>query len=207
VPALISDDKIWFDAERKFRHIAGELKFARDRGDSILVLAHFEATLTALTQVLRANGIEYQRFSLFDGSRLCSRSVAEISVGLARAFPTPQAYPATASPSPGLQIIVAEHHPKRSRDEAVIEAAKSLPCPTGMCFHFSLDDPLLKHFNGDSIQRLVKKMGIDENESLSHPLITTAIRNAQQRIESEVERHLETQSIEDWFRYNYREGA
>lgn len=205
VRALLSEDKVWFDAGRKFQQISNELKAVANSGCTVLVLAHFEATLTALTASLRANAIEYQRFSLFDGSRLCAAGEPIVWVGLAREFSSPSTLSPEASPSRGIQIIVAEHHPKQSRDQAVIDAAKTLPCPSGMCFHFSLDDPLLLHFNGDSIQKLFKRLGIDEDECLSHHLITTALRNAQQKIESETHRDLQTESIEDWFRYNYRE--
>ncbi|HEU4479235.1 MAG TPA: hypothetical protein VFR80_12010, partial [Pyrinomonadaceae bacterium] len=60
----------------------------------------------------------------------------------------------------------------------------------------------LLHFNGDSMQRLLKKIGIDESETLSHPLITKAMANAQEKIESSVPQDLQTESIEDWFKYN-----
>jgi preprotein translocase subunit SecA len=202
MPALLSEDKIWFDARRKFQQISNELKAAGSSGCGVLVLAHFEATLAVLTESLRVNGVSYQRFSLFDATRLCAGSSPVVWVGLAREFQAPSVLPAPTSPSRGIQIIVAEHHPKQSRDQAVIDAALSLPCPSGMCFHFSLDDPLLLHFNGDSIQKLFSKMGIDEEECLSHHLITSAIRNAQRKIESETQRDLQTESIEDWFRYN-----
>lgn len=202
MPALLSDDKVWFDAGRKFQAIANELKAVGNNGSTVVVLAHFEATLSALSESLRANAVQYQRFSLFDAARLCSPSAPIVWVGLALEFSAPSALPPRASPSLGIQIIVAEHHPKQSRDQAIIDAAKSLPCPSGMCFYFSLDDPLLNHFSGDSMQRLFKKMGGDENQCLSHHLITTALHNAQQKIESETQRDLQTESIEQWFRYN-----
>jgi preprotein translocase subunit SecA len=202
VATLLSEDKVWFDAGRKFQAIANELKTVGKSGCSVLVLAHFEATLAALTESLRANAVEYQRFSLFDAALLCSTTVPVFWVGLAREFQAPTNLPAQTPPSRGIQIIVAEHHPKQSRDQAVIDTAKSLPCPSGMCFHFSLDDPLLKHFNGDSMQRLFRTLGGDENECLSHHLITAALRSAQQKIEAE--RDLDTQSVEDWFMYNYK---
>lgn len=40
--------------------------------------------------------------------------------------------------------------------------------------------------------------------TFSHSLITTAIANAQEKIESGVTQDLQSESIEDWFRYNVR---
>jgi len=76
-----------------------------------------------------------------------------------------------ASPS---SIIIAEHHPLRSRDEQVIKAAK-LSLLSSTHFHLSLDNPLLVHFSGDSIQQLFRRMALMKR-LLSHSFVTSAIR-------------------------------
>lgn len=106
-----------------------------------------------------------------------------------------------ASAAP-LNIIVAEHHPKRSSDEQLLAAARTITCEAQLTFHISLDDPLLTHFGVRSIQQLYQRLGIDEETNLSNPMITTAIRRAQEKIERQVPRDLPAWSIDDWFRHN-----
>jgi hypothetical protein len=47
--------------------------------------------------------------------------------------------------------------------------------------------------------------GRDEADPISNPLVTRAIRGAQVKIETQVPKDLQTESIEDWFRYNLKE--
>jgi preprotein translocase subunit SecA len=101
-----------------------------------------------------------------------------------------------------LTIVVAEHHPLRSRDEELIQAAKTAACPTQVTFHISLDDPLLTNFGVGAIQKLFKQLGMAEDTCLSNSLITTAIRGAQEKLEKELSNDLPARSIEDWFKYN-----
>jgi preprotein translocase subunit SecA len=209
--AVLLDDKIWWNTERKLTGIAQETAFATVRGGNVLVLSHFERTLSAVETALRTTNIEPESFSL-DAAELCEsslQSTGRVWIGLARAFHTPSRQFASASSSEAqerrqsaLSIIVAEHHPLGSRDEQLIQTAQALSCSPQICFHLALDDPLLVHFSGDSIQKLFRRMGADEETSLSHSFVTTAIRRGQEKIEREVPRDLTAQSIDDWFKYN-----
>ena len=49
------------------------------------------------------------------------------------------------------------------------------------------------------------RLGADEETCLSNSMITTAIRRAQEKIESQVARDLAAESIDDWFKYNLPE--
>jgi hypothetical protein len=197
-----TDDKVWFDAAHKVQQIAAQTRLAASNRQNVLLLAHFETTLSALSEPLRGYGVEYERFSLFDSTALCAGATAKVWVGPARAFQAPKTFPLERVSSSPLQIIVAEHHPKQSRDQAIIEAANGLSCPGELCFHFSLDDPLLKHFGGPSLQGLFERLGMAGDSCITHPLVTSAIRNAQAKIEKEVPVDLQTESIGDWFKYN-----
>jgi preprotein translocase subunit SecA len=61
---------------------------------------------------------------------------------------------------------------------------------------------LLKHFGGPSLPGLFERLGMAGDSCITHPLVTSAIRNAQAKIEKEVQMDLQTESIEDWFKYN-----
>jgi preprotein translocase subunit SecA len=89
-----------------------------------------------------------------------------------------------------------------SQDEEVRRAAARISCNAQLCFYFSLDEPLLRHFGSDSIKGLFERLGADKDEPLAHHLINTAIRTAQEKIEKKVGKEMPTHSAEDWFKYN-----
>ncbi|MGH9971412.1 MAG: hypothetical protein ACREBG_26960 [Pyrinomonadaceae bacterium] len=204
MPVSLVDDRVWFDTSSKLKEICSQVDASLAEGRNALVLSHFQSTLSSLEQLLRERAIPYQKFSAYDSSILCSAADRTVWVGLARAFQPPNALNLQTAATARVQIVIAEHHPRQSKDQAVIDAAAKLACASELCFYFSLDDALLKYFDGESIQRLFRQLGIDERECISHPLVTTAIRGAQEKIEDLVPKDLQAESIEDWFKYNLR---
>ena len=201
------DDQVWWNVERKLQGICDEIAATVAAGGAVLVLAHFEGALAIVEKALRARPIEFQEFSLFDSSKLCQTDGAgKVWAGLARAFQPPGTRvpdkTAAARAELPLEIVVAEHHPLRSRDEQLIRAAATLACPTQLTFHISLDDPLLTNFGVRSVQQLFKQLGIAQETCLSNSMITAAIRRAQEKIEKQVANDLPAPSIEAWFKYN-----
>jgi preprotein translocase subunit SecA len=100
----------------------------------------------------------------------------------------------------------------QSRDQRIVDAAARLACEARLCFYFSLDDPLMKHFGNQSIKALFERLGIAKDAKdakdacISHHLVNTAIRTAQDKIESKVGKDVPTHSAEDWFKHNLPEG-
>lgn len=201
MPVIQSDDKVWFDETIKLNQICADVLDARNRGHSVLLLSHFEATLAGLASMLRDKDIRYERFSSLNPTDLCTSPPGKVWLGLARGLPVSSEITTITEVAP-LEITVAEHHPMQSRDQEVIDAAAKLACKAQLCFYFSLDDPVMKHFGAASITALFERLGIEKSECVSHPLVTTAIRTAQENIESKVGRDLPTHSVEDWFKYN-----
>lgn len=203
------------DATHKVREICREIQASSAGGQQCLVLAHFPATLSLVEEQLRQAALPYQRFSTFDFSALGSGlsvsggaaegSKGSIWLGLARSFQPPSGVNNHAESAQPVRIIVAEHHPRQSLDQGIIEAAGRLSCGVELSYHISLDDPLLLYFGSTSLRPLLEKLGLDESTCISHPLVTGAIRRAQERIERTVQRDVQTESLADWFRYNLPE--
>jgi preprotein translocase subunit SecA len=198
---LRHDDKVWFDSARKFQHLVADVAAAHADGRNVLLLSHFEFTITRLNTLLSDSEIPHQRFSLFDSAALCGSPAGKVWIGDVRAFRAPGALLSETSSLP-LEILIAEHHPLRSRDEEIIAAAAKLPCQTGICFYFSLDDPLMIYFGAVSIQEMFKRLNIPQDEAITHHLVTTAIATAQQKLESKAPKDVPAHSVEDWFKYN-----
>ena len=203
MPVSMIDDKVWFDETTKLQQVCNDVASARLDGGSVLLLSYFEATLSRLSALLQEKGISHDQFSVLNPAELCASSSGKVWLGSALAFHVGQ----TTSPvvtGQHLEIIVAEHHPMQSRDQQVVDSAKRLACEGQLCFHFSLDDPVMRHFGSDTIKALYERLGIPKDECISHQLVTRAIRTAQEKIESQVGRDVPTHSAEDWFKYNLR---
>lgn len=196
------EDKVWFDGDRKLDGICRDVSEANANGSNALVLAHFQSTLTEVEASLRVRRIEYTSYLPLDFSSLCSRGHgSSVWAGLASYFQTRVLSPSEKSHS-SLRILIAEHHPMASKDQTLIEVTGSMSCHAQVIFHSSLDDPILDHFGGDRLRSLMKQLGMDEQECISNPVISTAIRNAQEKIESKVKREMQTTSPDDWLKYN-----
>lgn len=203
------EDKIWLDGNRKLDGICEDALDARAELSNALILAHFKSTLSIVEGRLSARAINYKAFSPLDFSTLCFRghdtTSTSVWVGLASYFQARSSAPSPASIKQSrraLLILVAEHHPLASRDEAVLDAARSLACDAQVTHYTSLTDPLLNHFGGDRIRGLMTQMGMEEQECISSPVINRAIRNAQEKIQKQVQREMRTNSPEEWFRFN-----
>ncbi len=197
-----NDDKVWFDEATKLEQICVEVAGYSTNRENVLLLSHFEATVSRLAALLRDRGQTYEQFSSLNPSELCAAAGERIWLGAAGAF---QVGSRIAKPEGGtVKIIVADHHPIRSKDQMVIAAVASLPCQAELAFHFSLDDPVMKHFGAETVKSLFERLGVRKDECISHPLVTSAIRNAQEKIEREVGRDVPTHSAEDWLKYNLR---
>ena len=201
------DDKVWFDSKRKFAGICEEVQQHETQNRNVLLLTHFQTTLSILESSLKSASIDFAGFSIADTLLLCSMEHrGRILVGLARSFQvtSPQIHSSTNNSS--VDIIVAEHHPTHTKDRMIVETAARLACSPSVCFHTSLDDPMMKLFGGDNLVSLMKRLGAEESTPISHSFVTSAIRNAQEKIEKKAQRDMQTESIEDWFRYNLRDG-
>lgn len=66
----------------------------------------------------------------------------------------------------------------------------------------SLEDELLQYFGGENILAIMKKMGMNENEEVSHSMISKALQNAQRKIAEQVVLEVHSNSEKDWFEKN-----
>ena len=84
----------------------------------------------------------------------------------------------------GLHIIGSERHESRRIDRQLRGRAGRQGDPGSSQFFLSLEDDLMRLFGGmDRIANVMNKMGAEEGEVITHPLVTRSIGKAQQRVE------------------------
>ena len=86
--------------------------------------------------------------------------------------------------SGGLYIIGTERHESRRIDNQLRGRSGRQGDPGSSIFFISLQDELMRIFGGDSIDGMLKKLGLKENESIDHPWINKAMERAQKKVET-----------------------
>ena len=84
----------------------------------------------------------------------------------------------------GLYIIGTERHESRRIDNQLRGRSGRQGDPGASVFFISLEDDLMRIFGGESIDKMLKKLGLKENESIDHPWINKAMERAQKKVES-----------------------
>jgi len=83
----------------------------------------------------------------------------------------------------GLYIIGTERHESRRIDNQLRGRSGRQGDPGSSIFYISLEDELMRIFGASSIDGMLKKLGLKENESIDHPWINKAMERAQQKVE------------------------
>ena len=84
----------------------------------------------------------------------------------------------------GLCVLGTERHESRRIDNQLRGRSGRQGDPGSTIFFISLQDELMRIFGGDSIDGVLKKLGLKENESIDHPWINKAMERAQKKVET-----------------------
>jgi preprotein translocase subunit SecA len=93
----------------------------------------------------------------------------------------------------GLHIVGTERHESRRIDNQLRGRAGRQGDPGASKFFLSLDDDLMRIFGSERIAAIFDRLGAEEGEVITHPLVTRAIGNAQKRVEGrnfDIRKHL-----------------
>ena len=86
-------------------------------------------------------------------------------------------------PPCGLVIVGTERHEARRIDRQLRGRAGRQGDPGQSVFFLSLEDDLMRLFGSDRIARWMDRTGAEEGEVITHPWVTSAIGQAQKRVE------------------------
>lgn len=96
-------------------------------------------------------------------------------------------------------IIFVEHYPLLSTEQKLKQHILEVLNIQNVTFYTSFEDELLQLFGAEKILAIMEKMGFNENEPMSHNLISSSIEKAQQKIEEKVNIDTNTRQRKDWF--------
>jgi preprotein translocase subunit SecA len=93
----------------------------------------------------------------------------------------------------GLHVLGTERHESRRIDNQLRGRSGRQGDPGLSRFYLSLDDDLMRIFGSDRMAGILDRIGVVEGETISHPMLTGAIGNAQRKVEGrnfEIRKHL-----------------
>ncbi|UCF21388.1 MAG: preprotein translocase subunit SecA [Gemmatimonadota bacterium] len=86
-------------------------------------------------------------------------------------------------PPCGLVILGTERHDSRRIDRQLRGRSGRQGDPGSSRFFLSLEDDLMRLFMAERLAKIMDKLGAEEGEVITHPLVTRAIERAQKRVE------------------------
>lgn len=83
----------------------------------------------------------------------------------------------------GLKIIGTERHESRRIDNQLRGRSGRQGDPGNSRFYISLEDDLMRIFGSERLQTIVEKLGLKDDEAIESKMVTSAIENAQKKVE------------------------
>ncbi len=83
----------------------------------------------------------------------------------------------------GLHVLGTERHESRRIDRQLRGRSGRQGDPGATIFYLSLDDNLMRLFGSERISKIMDRLGVDEGDVITHPMITRSIEKAQKRVE------------------------
>lgn len=183
-PSLKIIDFIWKTKEEKYRAIANKML----SGEAIIFVNFFDDTKNELIQIanvlqvpVSASLSTYEKILLLSADNLMQTNTALKH-----------------------QIIFAEHYPSFAIENEVLAHLGEKVDQQAITFFMSLDEPLFQYFGAERIVAILERMGFQENESISHNMLTESIKKVQQKIDQEAKSMQAAQNAKEWFALNLR---
>ena len=84
----------------------------------------------------------------------------------------------------GLHILGTERHESRRIDNQLRGRSGRQGDAGSSRFYLSMEDSLMRIFASERVSNMMKKLGMEEGESIEHPWVSRAIENAQRKVEA-----------------------
>lgn len=194
-------DNVCVNEEAKRKNMIKALMESLSGGRITIVTYHFRNNSDTVTEWLEKEKIPFREE--IDAYWLYGLTTASDEVHLTRANDlSGRARNAAPVMQTEIEVHLMEHYPLPAKDDLILSLAAMVTNPIRFIAWSSLDEPLMKVFGGDRITGMMKQLGMNENEIISHPFVAKAIRSAQEKIAKIVKVDSECRSSEEWFSMN-----
>ena len=182
-------DSVYKTRREKFNAVAGEIKAMHALGRPILVGTVSVESSEMLSRMLKKEGLihsvlnaKYHQQEAEIISRAGHRGAITIATNMAGRGTDIKLGPGVAEVG-GLHVLGTERHESRRIDRQLRGRCSRQGDPGSSHFFISLEDDLMRLFGSDRIVKLMERMGLEEGQELTHPLLNRSIQQAQKRVE------------------------
>ncbi|HNC71595.1 MAG TPA: hypothetical protein PKG70_11835 [Chitinophagales bacterium] len=172
-------DLIWKTERIKYDALIKQLQ---DNNKHILIY-FFEDTKKSIVDELQTASINFSENTSSNAHILVLKSTQILQMSSAE----------------NVNIIFVEHYPLLSTEQKLKQHILEVLNIQNVTFYTSFEDELFQLFGAEKILAIMEKMGFNENEPMSHNLISSSIEKAQQKIEKKVSIDTNTRQRKDWF--------
>jgi len=201
------DDRIYRTRREKYNAIIEEIKRLHELGRPVLVGTVNVDVSETLSRMLKRAGIRHSVLNakhhqreaeiIANAGRVGAVTIATNMAGRGtdiKLEPAVREMDGDGSGVPGgLQIIGTERHEARRIDRQLRGRAGRQGDPGSSIFFLSLEDDLMRLFGSDRVSSIMQKLGVEEGEVITHPMVTKTIDRAQKRVEAQnfaIRKHL-----------------
>jgi preprotein translocase subunit SecA len=173
--AARGEDRVWASHSARIGGVSREVETLTEAERRVLVVALTLAALDELCTALAAHQ-PVRCADVFAKEAL--RSILAQAGSVAIALSGALAADLKPAAEVAADILVVGRNDSRAADDGIVRFADALGPNAHIAFHLSLEDPLLQAFGG-KIRPILEKLGMHEDEPITHAMVTRAIANAQ----------------------------
>jgi preprotein translocase subunit SecA len=184
-----SHDSVYKTRREKFNAVTAEIKTLHAQGRPVLVGTISVETSEMLSKMLKREGLIHSvlnaKFHQQEAeivARAGQRGAVTIATNMAGRG-TDIKLGAGVTEVGGLHVLGTERHESRRIDRQLRGRCSRQGDPGSSHFFISLEDDLMRLFGSDRIVKLMERMGLEEGQELTHPLLNRSIQQAQKRVE------------------------
>ena len=184
-----SHDSVYKTRREKFSAVVAEIKSQHALGRPVLVGTVSVETSEMLSRMLKKEGLihsvlnaKYHQQEAEIVSRAGQRGSITIATNMAGRGTDIKLSTGVAEVG-GLHVLGTERHESRRIDRQLRGRCSRQGDPGSSHFFISLEDDLMRLFGSDRIVKLMERMGLEEGQELTHPLLNRSIQQAQKRVE------------------------
>ena len=191
-------DLIYQSEEAKFKAIARKIKEKQKKGQPVLVGTVSVEKNELLSAYLRQAGVPHETLNAKNhekegeiiaqagkkGSVVIATNMAGrgVDIKLGGNPSTPEEYEEIKALG-GLFVLGTERHDARRIDDQLRGRSGRQGDPGETQFYVSMDDPLMQIFGGDRAKKIVKTLGLSDDEPIQNKFISRQLEKAQEKVE------------------------
>jgi preprotein translocase subunit SecA len=183
------NDSVYKTRREKFGAVVQEIRQIHAQGRPILVGTVSVDASEMLSRMLKKEGVvhsvlnaKYHEQEAEIVSRAGQRGAVTIATNMAGRGTDIKLGPGVPEVG-GLHVLGTERHESRRIDRQLRGRCSRQGDPGSSHFFISLEDDLMRLFGSDRIVKVMEKMGLEEGQELTHPLLNRSIQQAQRRVE------------------------